>query len=67
MIRDAWAADNDFGVRGIPIRPLLIVPKGTALWQTRETVAGVNELVALGVTFGKGRWLRQQSYASIST
>lgn len=66
VIRDAWLADNDFGVRGIPIRPKLLVPKATVLTQTRQTLAGTNELVALGVTFGLGRILRSQSYASIS-
>lgn len=67
VLRDSWVADNDFGVRGGPIRPLIAVPKATALWQTRETLAGTNELVLLGITFGMGRYLRQQSYSSIST
>ena len=66
VIRDAWAADNDFGVRGIPIRPKLFVPKATYLVQARSTNAGTNELVALGVTFGLGRYLRQQSYSTVS-
>ena len=66
VIRDAWAADNDFGVRGIPIRPKLLVPKSTYLVQSRETSAGDNELVALGVTFGLGRYLVQQSYSTVS-
>lgn len=66
VIRDAWTADNDFGVRGIPIRPKLLVPKATVLTQTRQTIAGTNELVALGVTFGLGRYLRSQSYSAIS-
>lgn len=66
VIRDAWAADNDFGVRGIPIRPKLLVPKATYLVQSRCTNAGDNELVALGVTFGLGRFLRLQSYSTVS-
>ena len=66
VIRDAWAADNDFGVRGIPIRPKLLVPKATYLVQARSTNAGTNELVALGVTFGLGRFLRLQSYSTVS-
>ena len=66
VLRDAWTADNDFGVRGVPVRPKILVPKATVLWQTRETNAGTNELVALGVTFGMGRYTRQQSYGSIA-
>ena len=66
-IRDAWAADNAFGVRGVPIRPIILVPKATTLWRTYSIAAGVNELVLLGVTFGFGRYLRTQIYTTIST
>lgn len=66
VIRDAWTADNDFGVRGIPIRPILLVPKATSLWETYSIAGGVNELVLVGLTYGYGRYLRNASYGSIS-
>lgn len=66
-IRDAWMADNDFGVRGVPIRPILLIPKATVLIQTLSIAANVAELVFLGVTFGMGRYLRQQTYSTVST
>lgn len=67
VIRDAWIADNDFNVRAIPIRPLLLEPKATTLWESYSLVAGQNELVLVGLTFGLGRFLRTQAYTSVNT
>lgn len=66
VIRDSWNADNDFGLRAVPIRPKLMVPKATVLVQSRSAAAVTNELVVLGVAFGMGRFLRQQSYSTVS-
>ena len=67
VIRDAWVADNDWKIRAIPIKPLLLVPKDTCLIQSYSILAATQELVLVGVAFGMGRLLRQASYSSVST
>lgn len=66
VIRDAWAADNPWGIRAMPIKPLLLVPKDTCLVQSYSIEAGTQELVLLGLAFGMGRLLRKQSFTSVS-
>ena len=64
VVRHAWLADNPNRIRAARFHPILIEPRQAVLGQTRQTVAGTNELVLVGLAFGIGRYLRLQSYAS---
>lgn len=66
VARDAWFADNKFGIRVTPIRPFLLSPKATCLVQVHSIAASTDqELVLLGVTFGLGRKLRKATYTAV--
>jgi hypothetical protein len=57
-VRGAWVADNNNNIRIARIRPKMLPPKSTLLVSSRETNAGTNELVAIGLAFGTGAFLR---------
>lgn len=57
VVRHMWMADNINQVRIARIRPWLLYQGQTTLVQVRTRAAGVNQLVALGVTFGRGDYL----------
>lgn len=67
VIRTAWAADNINRIQAARFHPILVEPKQTVLARVYTIGAGVNELVLLGLTFGYGRYLRKQTYSSVST
>ena len=68
VLRDAWAADNKHRRKATKFPPILCEPKSTVLGQVRSIAASsVQELRLLGVTFGKGRYLRTQTYSSVAT
>ena len=64
VVRPAWAGDNPNRIRAARFHPLLAEPRATILAQVRSSVAGRQELVLLGLAFGKGSYLRNQSYAA---
>lgn len=67
VVRRAWQADNPNQIRAVRIHPILLEPKATAIAQTRCIAACTNELVIVGLSFGLGRFLRVQSYTTVST
>lgn len=66
VIRHAWTGDNDFGVRAVGLRPVIVGPKDTLLAAVHTIAAQTNELVVLGVAFAKGD-LARTAAASITT
>ena len=68
VLRDAWSADNRNRRKATKIVPILCEPKATVLGQVLSIAASsVQELRLLGITFAYGRFLRQQTYSSVST
>jgi len=67
VIRHAWLADNPRQIRAARIRPALWAPKDTVLVQVQSVVAGDQELVLAGITFGLGRFLRVQTPTTVTT
>jgi hypothetical protein len=67
VIRQSWLGDADGDNRFARIRPLLVKAKDTLICQTRETLAGQNEMVMVGLTFATGFYLRLQAPTTVTT
>lgn len=67
VLRNGWWADNPNGVRFTRIRPLIFVPKTTVLGRTYQELAGEQELVLVGISFGMGDLLRTRELSSVQT
>ena len=67
VIRHGWYADNPNRIRAARIRPMVWRPKSRPLVQTNQVNAGVDQLVLLGLTFGKGDLLRTLAPSTIQT
>jgi len=65
-LRNAFVADTPNRIRAVRFHPLLMEPKQTVLGVAWSESGGRQEMQLLGLTFGLGRFLRQQSYSSVS-
>lgn len=66
-LRWGWQGDNQWNVRALPIRPILLPPKQTLLVQTWSLGASSQEMQVLGIAFGKGDLLRAANPTVIQT
>ena len=66
VIRSAWPADNVNRIRACRLPPLLVEPRQTILVQPYSILAGVQELVFVGLSFSLGRFARSASYSAVS-
>lgn len=66
-IRQGWLGDNQWNLRAVPIRPIILPPKSTLLVQSWSLGGGVQEMVVLGIAFGLGDLLRAQNPTAIQT
>lgn len=67
VLRNSWLADNPNGVRFTRIRPMIWIPKQTVLGQVYSILAGINELVLVGLSFAMGDLLRAQAPTTVQT
>lgn len=67
VIRHAWQADNYNQVRVCRSTPILLAPKATTIWTANSIIAGVNELVPLGLAFVKGDIARVTGAPTVQT
>lgn len=65
VVRNAWLADNLNQVRIARLRPMIWPGRSQVLVQANNIAAQTQEMPFLGVTFGKGDFLRLTSYASV--
>lgn len=67
VIRHAWQADNYNQVRVCRSTPCVLAPKATTIWTANSIIAGVNELVPLGLAFVKGDIARTTGAPTVQT
>lgn len=61
VIRHAWWADNTHDLRVARIRPIIAKAGSTLLVQTYSILAQQQEMVAVGLTFATGAYMRLQA------
>lgn len=67
VIRHSWRADNDFGIRGCRIRPIIVKAGGNLMVQTYSIAQQQMEMLAVGLTFATGALMRLQAPSAVQT